>query len=267
MNNISLRVPVLILALAILIGISGCQNEPVQPELKQSVAIAVNFDPTTEIESIIQKSEKAISDLLAEEKQKKFRDEIQAAVLLRIVAKLQPSDVLHLSSVSRNSLQTVTPLSCELPTARNNKERQRFLAARENAKQKVEKWFEITGNNPPCPNSKTLCSDIFNSVLASAHFLKSKPARKVLFAFSDMQDNITRIKSFPPDAFRDIDIVILYAFPISKSPKDYEPFRQHLLETFKTGNPRSVRVLFPTEARTFNFEEFMTEIRRNDDND
>lgn len=262
MKNIFLRESLIILILSIT-GISGCSNETPTPNLKQTVTIAVDFDPTTEIETIVQKSEKGTLVLSAEDKQKMFRDEATAIVTEKIVAKLLPSDVFYISSVSHNSQQTSVPISFELPSGRNNKEKQKFLSVRENNKQKVGEWFETVGNNPPCPNNKTLCSDIFSSVTASARFLqKSKNSRKALLIFSDLQDNITRVKSFPPETLQDIDVIILYAFPISKSPKDYEPFRQCLLEIFKTGNPRSVRVLFPTEARSFNFEEFMTEMRR-----
>lgn len=256
-----------LLFLTALFVISGCQAEPKEPDLK-SVAIAVNFDPTTEIDSNVQISEKKTLDLSAEDKQKIFRDEAKFATLQRVVAKLQPSDMFYLTSVTKNSLQTSVPLSFELPTARNNKESRRFLSARESELKRVGDWFEIIGNNPPCPNSTIYCSDVFSSVTASARFLqKSNGSRKVLFVLSDMQDNITRAKCFPPDTFRDTHVVILYAFPTSQSPKDYEPFRQCLLEIFKTGNPRSVRILFPTEARAFNFEDFMTEVRRDNTDD
>ncbi len=240
----------------------ACQGVSTGPDTRSSVAVAITFDPTTELEPPAQGSDDG-SPLQRGESWGVFRAECKVAAIEKILPKLLPGDAFYISSISRNSLQTAQPISLELPPARNIKEKQTFLTQRGNATKRVGDWFDAIGDNPPCANTKTLCSDIFGSITASANFLiKSKASRKVLFAFTDGQDNITRAGSFPSKAFQNIDVVVLYAFPVSRFPKDYEPFRERLLDVFSTGTPRSVQVLFPVEARSFDFEKYVNEIRR-----
>ena len=226
----------------------GCQMAcPPPPRNTPSIDFSVVFDPTTVI------------DTTTEE----FLGEVKPIVANSIAAKMQPADAFSLFAVSANSFQTIEPISIQLPLARNRNEQNLFLNKRNELYQKVGVWFDNIKANPPCHHQKTPCSDIYSSILIAAQSLReSKTSRQVLWVFSDMQENITHIQKLPKDSLQNIEVVILFAFPQSKNPKDYEPFRQQLTNIFETAKPRSLKIHFPSEARVFDFQKFIDVLRR-----
>ncbi len=217
------------------------------------VAIAVVFDPTTELDM----------NSVPGAGNTSFQDQIRSTVRDRIVSKLQPNDDLACVSVTDNAPQVSNTLLFDLPPDRTSKEKKKFLESREQAKITVDKWFETLRDSPPCKDPRKPCSDIWGAMLLAADALRRSDNKgKLMIVFSDMQENIRKSSSLPPASLANIDVVVLFAFPRSKRPTDYEPFRLELLKVVNTANPRSARVLFPAEAPTFNYEEAVGELRR-----
>jgi hypothetical protein len=173
-----------------------------------------------------------------------------------IAIRLLPGDSMFVTSIAANSRQDAAPISFPARQARNQAETGEFINARNTFVKNLEQWHGKLIDKPPTH------SDIFDSIALGADHLHSGPTpRKVLIAMSDMQDNVTRGRLFT-SSLENIDVLVLFAYPHSQAPADYEPFRQALTKIFQKGRPRSLRILFPTEAVGFNVIAYLGEIRR-----
>jgi hypothetical protein len=218
---------------------------------EKPISLAIVVDPTTDVSS------SHGTDKVP------FLDQTRMLVHDRIVSKLRPGDDLSCVGVTANSSHFSDVIVLQFPSARTTGEQGKFLEFRKQAEKGVENWFVALRDAPPCKDPTKLCSDIYGSMLLAASSLRrSAEKQKLMIAFSDFQENIRGPSSISEGSFEGIDIVALFAFPKSRKPHDYEPFRQALIKTLRKGNPRSIRVLFPAESPTFNLEEALRELRR-----
>ncbi len=180
----------------------------------------------------------------------------------KIAARLLPGDSMFVTSVAANSRQDTAPLLFPARPARNQAETANFLTARESFVKSVDDWHTRLVVKPPTR------SDIFPAIAVGADQLHSSgrmngldSPHKIEIIMSDMQDNITRGRAFTT-SLDGIDLLVLFAFPPSQAPADYEPFRQQLTRTLQASHPRSLRILFPSEALAFNITDYLAESRR-----
>jgi hypothetical protein len=218
---------------------------------EKPISLTIVVDPTTEVSS---------SD---GPDKVPFLDQTRMIVHDRLVSKLRPDDDLSCVAVTANSSQFSDAMVLEFPSGRTTGEQAKFLEFRKQAEKRVENWFVALRDAPPCKDPTKLCSDIYGSMLLAASSLRRSPEKqKLMIVFSDFQENIRGPSSIPEGSFEGIDVVALFAFPRSRKPNEYEPFRQALIRTLQKGNPRSIRVLFPAESPTFNLEEALGQLRR-----
>lgn len=173
-----------------------------------------------------------------------------------IAARLLPGDSMFATSVAANSRQDAAPVVFPALPARNQAEITNFIAKRNTFVKDLEAWHKKLTSNPPRR------SDILNSIgVCADHLHATQAGRKVLLVMSDMQDNVTRGRSFSI-SLENIDVVVLFAYPPSRKPGDYEAFREGLTHMFQKGHPRSLRILFPTDAASFDANAYLNGLRR-----
>jgi len=217
----------------------ACRNAQV---VEESLSAAVVVDPTTVLEgsSFLQDANGRVRQL------------IDSCVL--------PDDSFLLFSVASNSNQQASSLNLDFPTARNLAEKKRFIEFRAESSSKADGWF---AQLKPCGDPREECSDIYSSISAAAQALKRTDSeRKLLLVLSDMQENVREYRSLPPESLRGIDVVVLYAFPKSRNPGDYEEHRRSIMDLMLTGRPSTVVILFPAEASAFDLASEIKKIRR-----
>jgi hypothetical protein len=246
----------LIFVAALLILCAACEPVTPPPDRRASVSTSIVIDPTVELEPVLAPS--------ADDSRHVFVKDCRSIVIDHILPHVVPGDVVHLTSISQNSAHGGQPVRLAFPRARNNRERQAFIGLRGSSIEQVGSWFGGIAEHLPCVDPKTPCSDVFSAVRTAAGLLsQDRTERKVLVILSDGQDTTAAQRTaFAANAFQGIDIVVLYAFPPSRRPADYEPYRMQLINTLAAGHPRSIRVLLPTEARSFDLAAFIDQLRR-----
>ena len=212
-------------------SLSGCKTTPAPPA--NSVAVAEVADLSRSFDYV--------------------RDAEEAAI--KIAATLQPGDTMWVGAISENSLKKLDPLSLSTQKARTPNEIAAFLESRNQFKSRIGEWFGALKVKPQ-PGS-----DVCSAIRAAVYELNRSPAKKkALLVFSDMNDTVSRQCDV---ALAGIDVRLLYVYPLKNRPAVYSNYAERVRAQVAAASPASLEILFPVQAKTFEAERFISDLRRN----
>jgi hypothetical protein len=172
----------------------------------------------------------------------------------KIAGTLQPNDVLWIGAISENSLKKIPPLLFPARKARTTAEKAEFINARKQFQAEIAEWFtKVKAMKHPG-------SDVYSAMRAAVYELNRTAAnKKVLLVYSDMADTVTRRGDLD---LTGIEVRVLYVYPGNKGATAYANYGERVKATLAEAHPASLEVLFPVQAKSFQSDRFVAELRR-----